>query len=102
VSVAAFGVRQIGSTDEVPAQTLFQAGSISEAIMAVAVVRLIQHGQLNLEADVNRYLHSCKVPANESWQSRITLRHLLRHNSGTPFTVPLRNGAVRQTLFPRM
>jgi CubicO group peptidase (beta-lactamase class C family) len=62
--------------------TLFEAGSISKPIFALAVMRLVQEGKLDLDKDVNEYLTSWKVPSNGSWQPHITLRQLLSHSAG--------------------
>src|SRR6266498_896201 len=78
----AFGVKEWGKRPPVTETTLFQAGSISKPIFALAVMRLVQEGKLDLDEDVNRYLTSWKVPANGSWQPRITLRQLLSHSAG--------------------
>src|SRR5262245_38170611 len=77
-----FGVLERGGTEPVTETTLFQAASISKPIFAMAVMRLVQEGKLNLDEDVNRYLKSWKVPANGSWQPRITLRQILSHSAG--------------------
>ena len=77
-----FGVKEWGKPDPVTDETIFQAGSISKPIFAMAVMRLVQDGKLDLDRDVNRYLKSWKVPANESWQPRVTLRQLLSHTAG--------------------
>jgi CubicO group peptidase (beta-lactamase class C family) len=77
-----FGVREQGTSDPVTETTVFQAGSISKPIFALAVMRLVQEGKLDLDEDVNRYLKSWKVPPNGSWQPRITLRQLLSHSAG--------------------
>ncbi len=78
-----FGVRMMGTTDAVAATTPFQAGSISKPVFALAVMRLVEQGTLDLDADVNDYLSSWRVPANGGWQPRITLRQLLSHTAGT-------------------
>jgi CubicO group peptidase (beta-lactamase class C family) len=78
-----FGTRTAGTGADVGASTPFQSGSISKAVFALAVMRLVERGQLDLDADVNGYLKSWQVPANEEWQPRITLRHLLSHTAGT-------------------
>lgn len=80
---AGFGVREAGRTDPVTPHTLFQAASISKPVTALAVMRFVQEGRLDLDADVNSYLTSWQVPANAGWQPRITLRQLLSHSAGT-------------------
>jgi CubicO group peptidase (beta-lactamase class C family) len=77
-----FGVREKGKPEPVTPATLFQAGSISKPIFALAVMRLVQEGKLDLDEDVNRRLTSWKIPASGSWQPRITLRQLLTHSAG--------------------
>jgi CubicO group peptidase (beta-lactamase class C family) len=69
--------------DAVTATTPFQAGSISKPVFALAVMRLVEQGTLDLDADVNGYLSAWRVPANGGWQPRITLRQLLSHIAGT-------------------
>src|SRR5262245_44447291 len=51
-----FGVREQGKRDPVTETTLFQAASISKPMFALAVMRLVQEGKLDLDEDVNRYL----------------------------------------------
>ena len=77
-----FGRRGVRSTSKVTPDTLFQAGSISKPIFALAVMRLVQEGQWDLDEDVHCYLSSWRVPANAGWQPRITLRQLLSHTAG--------------------
>ena len=50
-----FGVTSIGG-EPVRTDTLFQAGSISKPVTAMAVLRLVQAGKLDLDVDVNQYL----------------------------------------------
>jgi CubicO group peptidase (beta-lactamase class C family) len=62
---------------------LFQAGSISKPVAAVAVLRLVESGTLNLDADVNQYLKTWKVPDDQFTEKRkVTLRELLTHTAG--------------------
>ncbi len=64
--------------------TLFQAGSISKPITAFGALLLVQQGKIDLDADVNSYLRSWKVPENEHTQTeKVTLRRLLSHTAGT-------------------
>jgi CubicO group peptidase (beta-lactamase class C family) len=63
--------------------TLFQAGSISKSVTALAVLRLVQAGTLDLDVDVNSYLKGWKIPENHfNSKSVITLRKLLTHTGG--------------------
>src|SRR6266542_5101775 len=80
--VRGFGVKEWGKRSPVTPTTLFQAGSISKPIFALAVMRLVQQGRLDLDAHVNTYLKSWKIPANGDWQPHVTLRHLLSHAAG--------------------
>jgi CubicO group peptidase (beta-lactamase class C family) len=63
--------------------TLFQAGSISKPLAALAALRLVQTGQLSLDADVNTRLRAWKVPENEfTKDQKVTLRGILSHSAG--------------------
>jgi CubicO group peptidase (beta-lactamase class C family) len=78
-----FGVRSIGGPP-VNAETMFQAGSISKPLAAMACLRLVQQGKLSLDTDVNTYLTSWKLPSDPVQQGKpVTLRELLTHTGGT-------------------
>jgi len=80
-----FGAAEMGGK-AVSAATLFQAGSISKPLAAMAALRLVQQGKLTLDSDVNALLTSWKVPAAEVAAGHtVTLRELLTHTAG--FTV---------------
>jgi CubicO group peptidase (beta-lactamase class C family) len=77
-----FGVTQIGGP-AVSTGTLFQAGSISKPVAAMAILSLVQSGKLDLDTDVNQYLASWKLPASPlTDRTKVTLRHLLTHTGG--------------------
>ncbi len=64
-------------------ETLFLAGQMSQAIATVGALKLVENGSLELDADVNDYLTSWRVPDNEFTEnSRVTLRGILTHTSG--------------------
>jgi len=78
-----FGVAAIGGAP-VTADTMFQAGSISKPLAAMAALRLVQQGKLSLDADINTYLTSWKFPADKVAAGKpVTLRQLLTHTGGT-------------------
>jgi CubicO group peptidase (beta-lactamase class C family) len=77
-----YGYREAGKPERVTQATLFQAASLSKPVAALAALRLVQEGVLDLDEDVNRYLIAWQVPANGAWQPRVTLRHLLSHSGG--------------------
>jgi CubicO group peptidase (beta-lactamase class C family) len=77
-----FGVSRIGGP-AVSAETLFQSGSISKPVAAMAVLALVQEGKLNLDTDVNQYLKVWKIPPTDlAEKSKVTLRGLLSHTAG--------------------
>ena len=67
-----------GSGDPVTPHTPFLIGSISKSITAMAVMQLIEAGQVDLDAPVSRYL---EVFADRP-SGAITIRQLLSHTSG--------------------
>jgi CubicO group peptidase (beta-lactamase class C family) len=77
-----FGVRGPGG-EPVDAKTVFQAGSISKPLAAMAALRLVEDGKLSLDEDVNTYLTSWKLPASPVMEGKaVTLRELLTHTAG--------------------
>ena len=78
-----YGVAKAGSDTLVTTETLFEAASTTKLLGSVIALRLVEHGQLNLDEDVNQYLKSWKIPDNEFTQEeKVTLRRLLTHQSG--------------------
>ncbi len=77
-----FGFKSIGGTPVTP-DTLFQAASISKPVAAIAVLRFVESGKINLDADVNQYLKSWQVPGNAFTEAaKVTVRELLTHTAG--------------------
>jgi len=78
-----FGVMSVGGPP-VTAETLFQAGSISKPVAAMAALHQVQLEKLSLDADVNSVLTSWKLPdAAVAGGQPVTLRELLTHTGGT-------------------
>ncbi|MBX3476863.1 MAG: serine hydrolase [Brevundimonas sp.] len=60
-------------------ETKFRLASVSKQFTAVAVMLLVQQGQVDLDAPVKTYL----TDAPATWDA-VTVRHLLNHTSGVP------------------
>ncbi|HUR00081.1 MAG TPA: serine hydrolase domain-containing protein, partial [Gemmatimonadaceae bacterium] len=79
----AFGVTRLGGPP-VTDRTLFQAASISKPVFALAILRLADTGRVNLQADVNDYLTTWKIPDGRFTHiAPVTLHALLSHSAGT-------------------
>jgi len=78
-----YGAREVGSNEDVNAETLFQAASISKPVTAMAALRLVQQGKLSLDEDVNKKLRSWKVAENDfTRDGKVTVRGILTHTAG--------------------
>lgn len=83
----AYGIMDVNSDLPVTDNTLFEAASTSKLITAVIALHLVEKGKLNLDADVNQYLKTWKVPESELTKlEKVTLRRLLTHQAGLPQT----------------
>jgi len=64
-------------------ETLFEPGSISKSLNAVAILKLVQDRKLDLHTDINTYLTSWKFPYDSiAAGKKITLAQLLSHSAG--------------------
>ena len=78
-----YGVLQAGESEPVTRETLFQTASIAKPVVAVAALRYVESGALDLDSDVNQSLVSWQVPENEfTAEEKVTLRRLLSHSAG--------------------
>ncbi len=78
-----YGIIQAGKPEKVNTETMFSVGSVSKVGTAVLTLKLQEQGVLDIDADVNTYLESWKVPTNEFTQEKaVTLRHIMSHTAG--------------------
>jgi CubicO group peptidase (beta-lactamase class C family) len=63
-----------------PESTILRAGSIAKTVTATAIMQLTEAGQLDLDADVNEYLTSFKIP--DTFPEPVTARHLINMTGG--------------------
>ncbi|RKZ11791.1 hypothetical protein DRQ50_13000 [bacterium] len=82
-----YGTLDVDTGVRVTAGTIFQAASTSKLVTAVLALYFVQQGDLDLDADVNDYLTSWQIEANEfTARQTVTLRMLLTHRAGMPST----------------
>ncbi|GAB4515019.1 MAG: hypothetical protein OHK0046_17900 [Anaerolineae bacterium] len=90
VYMQGYGTTGVNDTPITP-NTAFQLGSMSKSFTALAIMQLVEAGNLDLDAPVQRYLPDFQVGAPTSVEA-ITVRHLLHHTSGIPGNAPRADG----------
>jgi CubicO group peptidase (beta-lactamase class C family) len=80
VHLNGFGVADPSGRPVTP-QTPFIMGSLAKSFTALAVMQLVEQGQVELDAPVQRYLPWFRV-ADDAASAQITVRHLLNQTSG--------------------
>ena len=63
-------------------QTLYRVASVSKAVTAWGVMKLVEEGKLSLDEPVMRHLTRWRFPGSEQYRDKVTLRHLLAHTAG--------------------
>jgi CubicO group peptidase (beta-lactamase class C family) len=63
-----------------PDETVLRVGSVSKLFTATAVMKLVEHGVLDLHTDVNQYLKHFKL--EENYLKPVTMANLLTHSAG--------------------
>jgi len=72
------GLIELGGKALVRSDTAFPIGSISKSFTALAIMQLVEAGEVDLDAPASRYLERfADTPA-----ARVTIRQLLSHTSG--------------------
>ncbi|QDV73820.1 serine hydrolase domain-containing protein [Botrimarina mediterranea] len=84
---AGFGSENRSNNNPASASTVYRVGSVSKLFNALAVMRLVGEGKLDLDEDVRTYLTEF-APAN-TFGTAITLRFLLSHQSGVVREPPI-------------
>ena len=77
-----YGMADVAAGEPVRSDTVFQAASISKAVSAWGVMRLVEQGRLDLDAPVERYLTRWHFPPSRFDEKGVTIRRLLSHTSG--------------------
>ena len=71
------GSGHLGRKDTITANTPTHIASVSKTFTAMAVLKLVQDGRINLDDEFSKYFPSFNYPG-------VTIRNLLSHRSGLP------------------
>ena len=83
------GVINYKTKEPITATSQFHIASVSKTFTAMTVLKLMQQGKINIEADVKTYLPTFPY-------TNITIKNLLSHRSGLPNYVHLMEGKITQ------
>ena len=78
----AAGYRDNRSRGPMEASTRIHVGSITKAVLATGVLRLVTQGRLDLDAPIGHILPDLAVSNPWGGEAEVTIRHLLDHTSG--------------------
>ncbi|HVF29871.1 MAG TPA: serine hydrolase domain-containing protein [Pyrinomonadaceae bacterium] len=78
-----YGVANLSSGATVdPESTLFQVGSVSKAVTAFGLMKLVQDGKIGLDDPVMKLLKRWRFAGSDERRDRVTVRQLMSHTSG--------------------
>jgi len=80
-AIRGFGVTNVEDPLPVTAHTVFPIASISKTFAATAMMRLVEHGKVDLHSPVRTYIPDFKV-RDDSVSRDVTVWHLLTHLGG--------------------
>ncbi|MGQ3480235.1 serine hydrolase domain-containing protein [Paenibacillus sp. TY11] len=81
-----------------PAKTIVRVGSLTKSFSASATMQLVEQNKLDLNKDVNSYLHSYK--ASQYQNQPFNLHQLLTHTSGLDEAIYDINSSTRAGVLP--
>ncbi|MBW2370634.1 MAG: beta-lactamase family protein [Deltaproteobacteria bacterium] len=81
--LSGFGMANLEEKRPVTTGTRFQLASISKAVTSWGIMKLVEQGQLDLDAQVEQYLTRWKLPPSDFDHDLVTTRRLLSHTAGT-------------------
>ncbi len=78
------GLADLKNKRPVVPDTVFQACSISKAVAAWGILRLVDDGVIDLDTPVDDYLSRWHLPPSDFDNRAVTVRRLLSHTAGLP------------------
>ena len=89
-----YGVRQLGQTAAVTADTLFPIASSTKSFTAAAAAKLVDQGRIHWDDPLSNLIPALRLPEPDDG-STPTIRHALSHRTGLPAANTLwRTGAL--------
>jgi CubicO group peptidase (beta-lactamase class C family) len=79
VMLKSYGLAELPHSVPVTNRSVFSINSATKSFTGVAIMQLVEQGQIDLDAPVSRYLDDLPAP----WQG-VTITQLLDHTSGIP------------------
>jgi CubicO group peptidase (beta-lactamase class C family) len=76
--------------------TYFMAGSLTKSFTALAVLKLIEQGKIDLHADIKKYIPDFSIKNLYDGEVPITVDHLLSHTSGLMIDYYVRSSRERK------
>jgi CubicO group peptidase (beta-lactamase class C family) len=99
VLMRGYGLADIAKGKKVdPQKTIWRIGSISKTFTATAVMQLVDRGEVELDAPVDRYVHRVNIP--RTYREPVTVRHLLTHTAGFDEIRPGTQASSRDGVLP--
>ena len=83
VHVAGYGTKELGGTEPVGPETLFQIASTSKAFTSTALAMLVDDGKLSWDDPVRQHLPYFRL-SDLCAASQVTVRDILSHRTGVP------------------
>lgn len=78
----AYGFADVAQARPMTADSVFEVASISKSFTAWGVMRMVDAGQLELDAPVERYIAPWPLPDAPFPRNQVTIRRLLSHTAG--------------------
>ncbi len=82
-----FGYADREAQSQATPETIYRVGSIAKIPNAIAVLKLMEDGKLDINAPINRYIPEFAVKSRFGAALAITPRQLMTHHSGLPNVV---------------
>lgn len=82
-----YGLSALNPRTPMTADTLCRIGSISKTVVWIALMQLVEQGQIKLSEPINRYLPPALQVPDEGFAQPILVWHLMSHTAGFEQTV---------------